>query len=280
MIGSNLRFPYNLINWFGCCQSGGAVSFPSDYPSTTGATEVWNWGEATGAANYLGEVTGDTYVAGGTSSNISYGQTGPPGTNMNSIIWGNASTDDSHHTAPGTTSGQSNGAVDSSMQPGSSSFKFYFLFKSLSDQNSAFYYFFDYDLQEDGSTFNEGIQIGVSTAGIFAPCSLLCIIKDSDGEFLQFHAKTTGTNLFEDDEWFLVEMIFDRSKQLPIFKLNRNPLQVKNTFGGNTLDQMADINPTAGIRFGQREYIENGSGRANIQMAAAAYSKDLTYTWE
>lgn len=273
-----VNYGYLKHGWF-TNNVGGIGGFipPSDYPPTTNAVEVWNWGEATG--NYTTEITGDVYIAGGTSPSIAYDQAGPPNTNMKSISWGNSSTNNSHHTAPGTTSGQSNGAVNTALIPGSNSFKFYFFIKSNAN-NDAFYNIIDYDLQESGSVFNQGYQIFVSTAGLFAPASLVFIAKDSNAVFPQFHAKTGGTTLFEDEEWHLVEMIFDRTKALPTFKIDGGELSVINTFGGPAVSAMGSITPTNGIRFAQKEFSEATTGKANIQMAAAVYTTNLSYAWE
>lgn len=254
-------------------------TLPVDYPPTEGATEVWNWGEAE-TGGYTSEIQGDEYVEGVSgSANVDYGQDGPSGTNMSAIYWNNNATDKSHHTSPGTTDGQSDGAVNANMKPGTSDFKFYFLMKSINGPN-AFYHFFDYDLQEDGTTFNQGIQFFVSTSGIFAPCSLGVTIKDSTDQVAVFHAKTGATQLFEDNTWHFLELIFNRTQLVPYWELNGRRLTVLNTFGGPALSALTTIEPTAGIRFGMKEFGESETGRADIMMAAAAYAKSLTYTWE
>jgi len=251
---------------------------PVGYPPTTLATEVWNWGQATG--DYTSAVQADTYVAGsgGTPGHL-YGQTGPSGTQMSAVYWRNDGSFSSHHTAPGTTSGQSNGAVNANMKPVASSFKFYFFMKHVNGPD-VFYYFFDYDLQQDAVTFNPGMQFFVSTAGIFAPCSIAALVRDDAGNNGQWHAKTGGTTLFEDNQWHFVEMIFDRSKAAPTFRVDGVDLAVVNTFGGPALSALGVINPTNGIRFGMREFSEITTGRGDLQMAAAAYSKDLNYVWQ
>lgn len=254
---------------------GGLFIPPVDYPPTSGATEVWNWGAATG--NYTSEIQADIYVAGsgGTPGHL-YGQTGPG--NMSSIYWRNDGTFNSHHTAPGTTTGQSNGPVNSNMQPGTSSFKFYFYMKSVNGPDG-FYYFFDYDQQESAGVFNQGIQLSVSTVGIFAPCSIIALMKDSTAQFGQWHAKTGGTTLFEDNIFHLVELVFPRTQAAPLFYIDGNQLTTINTFSGPALNTLTTIAPTNGIRFGMREFNEIVTGRADLQMAAAAYAKNLTYSW-
>lgn len=248
----------------------------STYPPTTLATEVWNWGQATG--DYESEIQGDTYVAGtGGNAGHLYEQTGP-NASLNAVYWRNSASHNSHHTSPGTTSGQSNGAVNANMKPGLSSFKFYFLMKSVNGPDSA-YTFFDYDQQSDQSTFIQGMQFFVATAGLFAPCSLVAIIKDGTGNLAEYHAKTGGTRLFEDNTWHLVEMIFDRTQALPTYKIDGQALLVQNTFAGPALSALTAIEPADGIRFGMREYSETAITRADLQMVAAAYSKNLAYQW-
>lgn len=253
--------------------------FPAQYPRASGATEIWNWGNATG--NYTSEIQADSYIAGsgGTPGHL-YTQAGPPGTIMNSVFWRNDGSFNSHHTAPGTAGGQSSGPVNANMQPGTSSFKFYFLMKSVSLPVDQFYYFFDYDLQVDGATFTPGIQIFVSTAGLFAPCSLIVLMRDGAAQFGQYHAKTNSNRLCGDNAWHMVEMIFDKTQALPEFKIDDDPLVEVNTFAGPALSAIGTIAPTNGIRFGMREYSETATGRANLQMAAAAYAKSLTYVWK
>lgn len=254
---------------------------PTTYPTENLATEIWHWGTHA-SGSYVTPITGDVYVdgSGGTPGHL-YEQTGPPGSNMKSIYWRNDGSFNSHHTAPGTTAGQSNGAVDASLIPGSSSFKFYFYMKSVNGPEG-FYYFFDYDQQNSAVAFNPGIQFFISTAGVFAPCSLVALMKDDSAQFGQYHAKTGGTGgtrLFEDNLWHFVEMIFDKSGSLPTFKIDGETLAVVNTFGGPALSSIGTITPVAGIRFGMREFGEIETGRADLMMAAAAYSKNLSYTW-
>lgn len=271
--------PAYYPNKYGRGCPGGRNNFvmPSDYPPTTLATEVWKWGTANG--NYTSEIQADTYIAGtGGNAGHLYGQTGPTGSNMSSVYWRNTGSLNSHHTAPGTTAGQSNAPVNANMQPGASSFKFYFLMKSVDGPDSS-YFFFDYDQQSDAATFIQGMQFFVATAGVFAPCSLVAILKDSGGNLAEFHGKTGGTRLFEDNAWNMVEMIFDKTKLLPSFKINGQFLDVRNTFSGPALSSLTTIAPTDGIRFGMREYSETAIGRADLQMAAAAYSKNLSYVW-
>lgn len=272
VIGMALFFKYGWLK-----QNSTYNTFPADYPPTALATEVWKWGQANG--NYTSAIQADSYIAGsgGTPGHL-YAQTGPPGTNMSAVYWQNTASLNSHHTAPGTTTGQSNGPVNANMQPGTSSFKFYFLMKHV-DGPDIFYFFFDYDQQQDPSTFNQGMQFFVSTAGLFAPASLIVTLKDNTAQTAEFHAKTGGTTLFEDNAWHLVEMIFDRTQLLPTFKIDGTALTVINTFSGPALSALTSILPTNGIRFGMREFSEIATGRADLMMAAAAYSKNLAYTW-
>lgn len=257
--------------------ASGVYVQPLDYPPTAGATEVWNWGEAT--TDYTTEVQAQEYTEGsGGTPGHQYEQSGPPGSNMAAIVWRNDGSFNSHHTAPDTAGGQSSGAVDTDYLPDTSSFKFYFLMKSGNGADTS-YFFFDYDQQSNASTFTSGMQFFVATAGTFAPASLVAILKDDAGNLAEFHGKTGGTTLFEDDAWHMVEMIFDKTHTLPTFKVDGRKLAVINTFSGPALNALGAINPANGIRFGMREYSETATGRAYLTMAAAAYSKDLTYTW-
>lgn len=261
------------------CSPGGKKNFlaPIDYPPTALSTEVWKWGQASG--NYTSAVQADFYIegSGGVAGHL-YAQTGPTGSLMNAVYWRNDGSFNSHHTAPGTTSAQSNGPVNANMQPLTSSFKFYFYMKHVNGPD-VFYYFFDYDQNQDAATFNSGMQFFVSTFGSFAPASLVAIVKDTSGNLGEYHAKTGGTKLFEDNEWHFVEMIFDKTRLLPIFRIDGIYLSVINTFNGPALSSILSIAPTNGIRFGMREYSETALGRADLMMAAAAYSKDLSYVW-
>lgn len=259
-----------------CYQRTKPSTIPLAFPPTSGATEVWKWGNANG--NYTSEVQADVYTAGsgGTPGQL-YGQTGP-NAGMNAVYWRNTASLNSHHTAPNTAVGQSSAPVNANMKPGTSSFKFYFVMKSVDGVDNN-YFFFDYDQQSDAATFVPGMQFFVATAGLFAPCSLVAIVKDDAGNLGEYHAKTGGTRLFEDNQWHLVEMIFDKTLAVPIFKLDGNPLGVLNTFSGPALSALGAINPTNGIRFGMREYSETATGRADLMMAAAAYSKSLSYQW-
>lgn len=259
------------------CNNNSAFAFPATYPPTSGATEVWNWGQANG--NYTSAIQGDSYVAGsGATPGHLYLQAGPPATAMGSVFWRNDGSFNSHHTAPGTAAGQSSGAVNANMQPGVSSFKFYFLMKITSNGNVG-HFFFDYDQQNDAVTFNPGMQFFVSSAGGFAPCSLIATIRDGGGTTAEFHGKTIGDRLCGDDKWHLVEMIFDKTQPLPQYKVDGDLLQMVNTFSGPALNTLGTILPVAGIRFGMREYSEVATFPANVSMAAAAYAKSLTYIW-
>lgn len=286
---TKLILPFVLFSRVACAQNNTwqslqpcknnvtSFAFPAAYPPTSGATDVWNWGQATG--NYNSAIQGDTYIAGsgGTPGHL-YTQAGPPGTGLNSIFWRNDGTFNSHHTAPGTAAGQSSGPVNANMQPGVLSFKFYFLMK-VTDNGNVGHFFFDYDQQNDAVTFNPGMQFFTSSAGGFAPCSLIATIRDGGASTAEFHAKTGGNKLCGDDQWHLVEMIFDKTQALPQYKIDGNELDEINTFGGPALSALGTILPVAGIRFGMREYSETANFRGNVSMAAAAYAKNLSYTW-
>lgn len=255
---------------FGCRmqESGGSNALPKNYPPTNLATEIWNWGEATGA--YESEIQGDTYSEAGSSPDITYQVAGPPNTSMKAVHWDNSGSNFSKHQAA---------SVNANLAIGSSSFKFYFVMRALT-QASVAYYFFDYDLQENASTFNEGIQFFVSSAGLFAPASLVAIMKDDNGEFAEFHAKLPNGKLFNDGNWHFIELVFNRANALPSYYFDGQKLTVLNTFDGIDLTQLGNIDPVGGISFGMREYTASDSLKANIQMASAAYSKNLSYVWK
>lgn len=257
---------------------GSAFVFPTTYPPTSGSTDVWNWGQATG--NYTSAVLADTYIAGsGGTPGHQYDQAGPPSTTMKAAYWRNDGSFNSHHTAPLTAVGQSLGPVNAAMQPGTSSFKFYFMLRKPLSGLENFYYFFDYDQQNDAVTFNQGMQFFVSAAGLFSTCSIVVLLKDSTAQFGQYHAKTLNNRLCGDDKWHLVELVFDRGQSLPNFYIDGEQLAAINTFSGPALSALTTILPTAGVRFGMREYSETAAGRSDLYMAAAAYAKSLTYTW-
>jgi hypothetical protein len=252
---------------------------PSYYPPLTGATEVWHWGKAS-CGDYISEILGDTYKAGKIgSSNISYGQPGPPNTDMKAVYWNNTASFFSHHTAPGTDGGgNSSGPVNISMKPGTSNFQLYFGMKSVSPQLDTFYSFFDYDIRDAASPFKAGIEIFVSTVGPFAPVSIVVLIFDDALAFHETKFVLTGTTLFNDNLWHHVKLKFDRSLTLPTCFVDSVSVAGSLVFG-SALSALGGINPANGIRFGMREYTEAPSGRSNLQMCGAAYAKNLTYDW-
>lgn len=250
----------------------------SYYPPLAGATDVWHWGKAAGS--YTSEILGDIYVPGKTgSSNITYGNPGPTNTDMKAVYWNNTASIISHHTAPGTDgSGNSSGAVNLAMQPGTSDFQLFFGMKSVSPQVNTFYYFFDYDAQDASSPFKPGIQVFVSTAGAFAPVSIVVLLIDNALQFHEAKAILPAGTLFNDGVWWHVKLKFDRSLSLPTCVINGVSYTMSLVFGV-ALSALGSINPTKGIRFGMREFGENNSGDANLQMCGAAYAKNLTYDW-
>jgi hypothetical protein len=252
--------------------------FPSYYPPLSGATDVWHWGKACGS--YISEILGDVYIPGKTGSlNISYGNPGPPNTDMKGVFWNNTASFQSHHTAPGTAGdGNSSGGVNIAMKPGTSDFQLYFGIKSVSSQVDTFYYIFDYDIQDAASPFKAGIQIFVSTAGAFAPSSLVVLIFDDALAFHEAKATFASPFMFNDDLWHHIKLVFDRSLILPTLKVDNVTYTMSKVFGVD-FNALGAINPANGIRFGMREFSETAAGRANLMMCGAAYAKNLTYDW-
>jgi hypothetical protein len=250
---------------------------PFDYPPIAGATEVWKWGLATG--DYVSEVQRDTYKAGQIGAlDISYGLPGPAGTDMSALWWKNNNPAVSHHTSPDTVGGQTAAAVNPNMKPGTSNFKFYFAMRSMSPNLNTFYYFFDYDAQDASSPFKPGLQFFVSTAGLFAPASLVVLLIDDSLVFHETRFTFPSAMLINDDTWFHVMLQFDRSLALPTCEVNAAAVAGIKVFGSD-LNQLGPISPVNGIRFAMREFSESVIGRSNLQMAAAAYAKDLAYVW-
>lgn len=251
---------------------------PSFYPPKSGAIDVWHWGKARG--DYASEILLDNYVAGKIgSSNISYGVPGPDGTDMKGVYWNNTASFFSHHTAPGTAvDGNSSGNVNIAMKPGTSDFQLYFGMKSVSPQIDTFYSFFDYDIRDAASPFKAGIEIFVSTVGIFAPVSIVVLLFDDALAFHETKFVLPAGTLFNDGLWHHVKMVFDRSLSLPTLMLDGAAIAGSLVFGV-ALSALGGINPSKGIRFGMREFTESPSGRSNLQMCGAAYAKNLTYDW-
>lgn len=257
----------------------GCNIFRSFYPPLDGATEVWHFGKATG--DYTSEILGDLYVAGKTgSSNILYDELGPTDTDMRAVYLNNDGTFVSHFTSPGIDGGgNSSGPVNAAMKPGTSSFQLFFGMMSVSPQPSLTnYYFFDYDIQDASSPFKKGIQIFVSTVGIFAPTSLVILIFDDNGAFHESKAVLPSGLLFNDNLWHHVKLVFDRSATLPSCIIDEINYPMSLVFG-SSLAALGPINPVNGIRFGMREFSESAVGRANMKICAAAYAKNLTYDW-
>lgn len=253
-------------------------TLPTNYPPTSGATEVWEFGNMT-SSPYTSVIQSDSYVLGGSNPSVSYGLSGPTGSNMQALGLDNSSGNSTHITAPGTSSGQSSGPVASAMQPGSSDFQLKVYYRHLSGGSDPFYYLMDYDLQDSATVFQAGIQLFYSTQGPFSPGAFGVVLGDGT-DTAQYHAFSPNQIGFEDGEWVLLEWSFDRSKNKPDLQVNRVNIMVNKTFQTDPdLKDLGAINPTDGIRWGMREYSEGAAGLANVELVAAAYAKNLTYQW-
>ena len=247
---------------------------PSDYPPLTGATEVWKWGIAGGILT--SSIQADSYIASivGTPGH----QYGVAGTgNMSAIYWGNSGSLNSNHTAPGNAGGQSSGPVNANMKMGSSDFQFKFLLKTISNPQAA-YYIMDYDAQDTVATFTPGIQFYYSTAGFYAPGSFAVLLSDGPTNQTVWYAPVPAGFGYNDNNWVYLEWFFNRSLANPYCKMNG---QFKTVIKSSGIDLSAygAINPTNGIRFACKEVDDVNALRADMQMCAATYAKNLTYTW-
>lgn len=256
-----------------------SVVIPGSYPLSTKATDVWHWGKASG--DYPSEVLAQDYTAesGGTPGH-EYGLPGPAGTGMNGIYWANTASLNSHHTAPSTVSNQSSGPVRAAHQMGTSNFQFYFLYRTLACVDQ-FYYIMDYDAQDTVSTFTPGIQFYYSKAGFYAPGSFACLLSDGPTNQTIWYVKSPGAIGYNDGKWMFIRWVFNRTLASPQFYLYGRSYPVIKAFAPTPLDLNAygAINPVNGIRFAQKEVNDQTTGRADMVMAAAAYAKNLTYTW-
>lgn len=250
------------------------IHFEQQYPPLYLATDVWHFGKAVATDNYKTEILREQFLA---SGDIDYGVVAPAG--MRAVRFNNdVSGVYSHLTSPGILGASSVGHVNASYQPLDSSFYWAFHIRSLKGALGTKFILVDYDMQDSAVVFKPGYQIFVDTAGVFAPASLGIILYDDALDHHEARATFGELTIFEDEKDYLVEVVADRNLALPTFLVN-GIVVASTKVSGVDLDELSDITPTGGMRFGAKEYDQTVNERAHIEMAGAAFANNLDYRW-